>query len=147
MSENTSACPLLVSLPESAKMLRACVRTVYRLIERRVTATDQDQVSLIPANLSTSGVPREARITRNRKHTNMIAHVFKRRGARMYSGRYRLDGEKKITQVELGCSNRQVAEKKFGKIVEEKEREAAGIIAPKDQREAPRTPLVEHLDE
>jgi hypothetical protein len=77
----------------------------------------------------------------------MIAHVFKRLGARMYSGRYRLDREKKITQVELGCSNRQVAEKKFGKIVEEKEREVAGIIAPKDQREAARTPLVEHLDE
>jgi integrase len=65
----------------------------------------------------------------------------------MYSGRYRLNGEKKITQVELGCSNRQVAERKFGKIVEEKEREAAGIIAPKDQREAARTPLVEHLHE
>jgi integrase len=77
----------------------------------------------------------------------MIAYVFKRRGARTYSGRYRLDGEKRITQVELGCSNRQVADKKLGKIVEDQEREAAGIVAPKVQRDAARIPLTEHLEE
>jgi integrase len=77
----------------------------------------------------------------------MIAYVFKRRGARTYSGRYRLDGENKITQVELGCANRQVADKKLAKIVEEQEREAAGIIAPRVQRDAARISLAEHLEE
>jgi hypothetical protein len=33
MSENPSGYPLMVSLPGSARMLRACVRTVYRLID------------------------------------------------------------------------------------------------------------------
>jgi integrase len=77
----------------------------------------------------------------------MIAYVFKRRGARTYSGRYRLDGENKITQLELGCSNRQVADKKLGKIVEEQERESAGIIAPRVQRDVARISLAEHLEE
>ncbi len=61
----------------------------------------------------------------------MINYIFQRPGARLYSARYRLAGDAKITQVELGCSNRQVAVKRLREIVEKKEREAAGIIAPK----------------
>ena len=33
MSENGSSYPQIVSLPESARMLHACVRTIYRLID------------------------------------------------------------------------------------------------------------------
>ena len=77
----------------------------------------------------------------------MINFVFKRTGARTYSGRFKVPGEKKLRQVELGCTNRQVAEKKLREIVDEKEREAAGIIAPKVQREAAQTPLLVHLEE
>jgi hypothetical protein len=50
----------------------------------------------------------------------MTAYVFKRSGARTYSGRYRLAGDKKINQVSLDCTNRQVAEKRLREIVEEK---------------------------
>ncbi|MCE9609549.1 MAG: site-specific integrase [Chthoniobacter sp.] len=77
----------------------------------------------------------------------MTAYVFKRPGARIYSGRYRLAGDQKISQVSLDCTNRQVAERRLGTIVEEKERERAGIIAPKAQRDAAQTPLKEHLEE
>ena len=77
----------------------------------------------------------------------MISHVIKPKGARLYSARVRLDHETKITQIPLHCTNRQVAEKKLRDLVEEREREAAGIIAPKVQREAAQTSLVIHLDE
>jgi integrase len=77
----------------------------------------------------------------------MISYVFKRSNARLYSGRYRLTEEGKITQVELGCTNRQVAEKKLREIVQEKEREAAGMLAPRIEREAAQKPLSEHLGE
>ena len=71
----------------------------------------------------------------------MTAYVFKRKGARLYSARFRLKHERTLTQVELGCSNRQVAEKRLRELVEEREREAAGIVAPKAQREAAQTLL------
>lgn len=77
----------------------------------------------------------------------MTAYIFKRKGARLYSARIRLKHERKLTQVELGCSNRQVAEKRLREIVEEREREAVGIVAPKAQREAAQTPIAQHLAE
>jgi integrase len=77
----------------------------------------------------------------------MIAYVFKRKGARLFSARIRLKHERKISQVELGCSNRQVAEKRLREMVDELQREADGIVAPKAQREAAQTPLSQHLSE
>ena len=77
----------------------------------------------------------------------MVSYVFKRSKARLYSGRYRLADEGKITQVELGCTNRQVAEKKLREIVQEKEREAAGMISPRVERDAAQKPLRDHLGE
>ena len=47
----------------------------------------------------------------------MIFYVFKRSKARLYSGRYRLTSETKATQVELGCAQRQVAEKKLREML------------------------------
>ena len=77
----------------------------------------------------------------------MIAYVIKRKGARAYEGRYRLDGEANLTQVALGCADRQVAKKKLIELVAEKEREAAGLIAPKVEREAANKPLKIHLED
>ena len=73
----------------------------------------------------------------------MIANVFKRkrrRGGKIvetsdsYYARYRLDGEYAITQVCLETSDKVVAQKKLSDLVREKERERAGIVAPKLQR-------------
>ena len=52
----------------------------------------------------------------------MIAYVIKRKGARTYDARIRLGDEKRITQVPLGCTNRQVAEKKLRELLDERER-------------------------
>ena len=60
----------------------------------------------------------------------MTAYVFKRKGARTYDARIRLDFEPRMTQVPLGCTNRQVADKKLAELVAEREREGAGLIVP-----------------
>jgi len=84
----------------------------------------------------------------------MIAHVYKPRRknsagksvtARLYRGRYRLDGDFAVTETPLGTADKQVAERKLAKIIAEKEREKAGIIAPKAQCEAAKMPLIDHL--
>jgi integrase len=83
----------------------------------------------------------------------MIAHVYRprRRGLdgkseahRLYRGRFRLAGEVKITEVALNTTDRQVAEKKLAEIISERERERAGLIAPRLERQSAQRTLAEH---
>jgi len=80
----------------------------------------------------------------------MIPHVYKPRHtnsagksvtARLYRGRYRLDGDFLITEIPLGTVDKQVAERELAAIIAEKKRERAGILSPKTQREAARSSL------
>jgi integrase len=83
----------------------------------------------------------------------MIRFVFKPRRkvrgkkvtARLYSGRYRLEGEGKFTEVRLKTTDKQVADKRLNQIVSEKERECAGIISPKHMRDSGVAPMGNHL--
>lgn len=83
----------------------------------------------------------------------MIAHVFKRKRRRAgrvetsdsYYARYRLDGEYAVTEVCLETSDKMVAERKLSDLVREKERERAGLIAPKLQRLSAQKALSAHL--
>ena len=86
----------------------------------------------------------------------MIAHVYKPRrrnkagrteAGRIYRGRFRLKGEFAITEVSLETSDKQVAEKKLAELVSEKERERAGLLAPKLHRESAKKLLVQHVEE
>ncbi len=86
----------------------------------------------------------------------MISHVYKPKrkneagksiSARLYRGRYRLDGEFVTTDIALGTGDKQVAEKKLAGVIKERERERAGIIAPKLQRNSANVPLAQHLEE
>jgi len=86
----------------------------------------------------------------------LIAHVYKPRRknaagksvpARLYRGRYRLEGDFAVKEVALGTSDKQTAEKKLRDVIKEKERERAGIIAPASQRVAAKTPLHDHLQD
>jgi integrase len=85
----------------------------------------------------------------------MIAHIYKRHRnrdgrhemSRSYYARIRLDGEYVVETVCLQTSDKMVAEKKLTDIVREKERERAGILAPKLQRESAQKPLAAHLDD
>jgi integrase len=83
----------------------------------------------------------------------MIATVYKpsrvkngrRVVARMYRGKYRLDPREKLKDVALHTNDKQVAEQKLRKIVQDEQREREGLIAPQYQREAAATPLLIHI--
>lgn len=64
---------------------------------------------------------------------------------RVYRGRYRLDPNSPLVEVSLGTSDKRVAEQKLAEIIKEKQWEAAGIIAPKLQRDSAQKGLREHL--
>ena len=79
----------------------------------------------------------------------MKAHVFQhsRAGvkARLWSARIRLEGWLKDRTVALHVTDKRVAEQKLEKLIQELEREAAGILAPKLMRDAAQMPIAEHL--
>lgn len=75
----------------------------------------------------------------------MICYVYKpkRRAAngkveiqRTYRGRYRLAGEFSLTEVTLDTSDKQAAKVKLMAIIQEKEREKAGLLPAKAECEA-----------
>ena len=66
--------------------------------------------------------------------------------ARMYRGKYRLDPREKIKDVPLHTNDKQVAQQKLRKILEEEQAEGAGFIRPKKQREAMERPLLKHIE-
>jgi len=64
----------------------------------------------------------------------------------MYRAKYRLDPRDKIKDVPLHTNDKQVAQQKLRKILEEEQAEQAGFIRPKKQREAVQRPLLEHIE-
>jgi integrase len=85
----------------------------------------------------------------------MKAFVYKQRltkdgksvTKRIYRGRFRLQGETKVTDVSLKTTDKLVAERRLAELITERERERAGIVAPLCQRTAAQKPLAEHLDD
>jgi integrase len=85
----------------------------------------------------------------------MIFKVEKRRSrqngklqlTRCYYLRYRIGDMAVDRWKSLGATDFQVANKKAQEFIQEKEREAAGILEPKLVREAAQRPLVEHLND
>jgi len=69
----------------------------------------------------------------------------KRVVSRLYSLRLRLDGESEITTIPLGVSDRQVADEKARKIVQEREKELHGLIPSRIQRDAAQASLDAHV--
>jgi len=76
-----------------------------------------------------------------------MRYTFKPKGRRVWRGRYRLQDEKNITDISLDTWDRQVAEERLRKIVNEKDREKEGMIAPGSIRNAAQRKLVDHLDD
>ena len=58
-----------------------------------------------------------------------------------YSGRYRLSGEFRDTTISLGVSDKQVAEAKLRRIVQELEREGEGLIPSRKLRDGLQMPF------
>lgn len=84
----------------------------------------------------------------------MIAFVFKptrivqgrRVQSRLYSGRYRLAGQRKTTTIALHVTDKEVAEKKLKGLIREIERDAIGIGVPKRLRLAAENSWMEHVN-
>ena len=75
----------------------------------------------------------------------LFQHRRKGEKSRLWSARVRLDGWSKRRTFPLHVADKRVAEQKLAKLIEELEREAAGIGMPKIQKEAAHTPLAVHL--
>jgi integrase len=76
----------------------------------------------------------------------MIDNLHKR--GRLWWWKYRPHGDRGKTQdISLGTPDRQVAERRRTELLAEKEREAAGIIAPRPLRDAAQRSLLEHLQD
>jgi integrase len=79
----------------------------------------------------------------------MIRHVIQPishgKRSRLWSARVRLDGWLKARTYPLHVTDKRVAEQKLEKLIQELEKEAVGIIAPKLMRDAAQTPIADHL--
>ena len=65
--------------------------------------------------------------------------------SRTYSGRYRRPGEVKLSTVALHVTDKQTAEAKLRRLIQEIEREEIGIVVPKRIRVAAETALRDHI--
>jgi integrase len=76
-----------------------------------------------------------------------MINTLRKRG-RIYWLKYRAHAERgKPQEVSLGTSDKQVAEKRRSEFVAEKEREQAGILAPKEMRVAAQRSLSDHIED
>jgi integrase len=83
----------------------------------------------------------------------MIAYIYrpkrrhdgKRIISRLYSAKIRVDGERRISQVSLGVSDKQVAQEKLRQLVQEREKELHGLIPAKAMRDAAQESLTKHM--
>ena len=73
----------------------------------------------------------------------MICHVYKR--GRLYWGKLHLEHESRLSRVSLGTSDKRVAQQKLAEIAKEREKEAAGLLAPRSARDAAVKPLPDLL--
>jgi len=71
----------------------------------------------------------------------------KRDRSPLWSMKYRLDGMDKYQRVPLKTTDKRIAEKKAADLYQEMERESAGILAPRVQRDAAAMPLADLMRE
>ncbi len=84
----------------------------------------------------------EARIYKPKRLQN-----GKRITGRLYRARVKLAGDSKVRDIALQVSDKQVAQQKLNKLVQELEHESAGLIPAKAEREAAQSPLLDLVSE
>ena len=84
----------------------------------------------------------EARIYKPKRLRN-----GKRTIGRLYRARVKLTGDNKVRDIPLKVSDKQVAQQKLNKLVQELEHESAGFIPAKPEREAAQSPLLDLVSE
>ena len=81
-------------------------------------------------------------VFRPKRKINGRVHV-----GRLYRGRFKLDGEFKVTTLPLHTTDKQLASQKLLVAVRQREKELAGLTARKPLREAALSPLLAHLND
>ncbi len=83
------------------------------------------------------------------RNMHYVVKGKKRRDGRRspFRGRFKVTPNGKVRDVPLGTTDRQVAEKRLADIVREEQRESAGLIAPKSQRETASARLETHIQD
>ena len=84
----------------------------------------------------------EARIYKPKRLQN-----GKRTTGRLYRARIKLSGDSKVRDIALQVSDKQVAQQKLNKLIQELEHESAGLIPAKAEREAAQSPLLDLVSE
>ncbi len=84
----------------------------------------------------------EARIYKPKRLQN-----GKRTVGRLYRARIKLAGDGKVRDIALQVSDKQVAQQKLNKLIQELEHESAGLIPAKVEREAAQSPLLDLVSE
>jgi integrase len=84
----------------------------------------------------------EARIYKPKRLQN-----GKRITGRLYRARIKLAGDGKVRDIALQVSDKQVAQQKLNKLIQELEHESAGLIPAKVEREAAQSPLLDLVSE
>lgn len=74
----------------------------------------------------------------------MYLRIFRQKGSRVYRVRYRLSNGPRIYDAPLHSAIKEVAEAKARRLIEEQEKELAGILGPKALRVAALRPLASH---
>jgi integrase len=74
----------------------------------------------------------------------MICHVYKR--GRFWWGKLQLDTDNHLFRFSLGTTDKRVAQAKLAEKAKEREKEAAGLLAPHSVREASALPIADVLD-
>jgi integrase len=77
----------------------------------------------------------------------VICHTYKRKGRRLWRGRFKLTGQAKLRDVPLRTTDKQVAQQRLLALIREFDQERAGLVAPRPLREAADQKLVDHLDD
>jgi len=74
-------------------------------------------------------------------------HNGKRTVGRLYRARIKLAGDSKVRDIALQVSDKQVAQQKLNKLIQELEHESAGLIPAKAERDAAQSPLLDLVSE
>jgi integrase len=84
----------------------------------------------------------EARIYKPKRWRN-----GRRVTGRLYRARVKLEGDNRVRDIPLKVSDKQVAQQKLNKLVQELEHESAGLIPAKAERDAAQSPLLDLVSE
>ena len=147
----------LIRFPELEKIFGVCKRTVRRRAENgelpplrhigRAVGMLESQVKAYFQKLSQPSNRKEHEIWKPESINQNDRRTASAMTARLYRARVKLAGDSKVRDIALQVSDKQVAQQKLNKLIQELEHESAGLIPAKAEREAAQSPLLDLVSE